>query len=103
VEIGDGKNGDGIIVCALVIIWLQSHHKLFNFVFSIGTVLCPASGNIWGDPHQQETAKPAKVYSKGGTFAKYFCLFPHSGKSFVFFLTLSGFCLILLSFLGIAK
>jgi hypothetical protein len=35
---------------------------------------------------------------KGGPFAKYFCLFPHSGKSFVFFLTFSGFCLLFNTF-----
>jgi hypothetical protein len=52
---------------------------------------------LWHKPCVQDTSKPAKVYSKGGTIAKYFCLFPR-GKSFVFFLTFSGFCLLFNTF-----
>jgi hypothetical protein len=72
--------------------------------------------NCFGSCHQcnvrvswavrQDTSTPAKVKWKGGTFVKYYCLFPHSDKSFVFCLTFSNFCLfckILLSFIEIAK
>jgi hypothetical protein len=63
-------------------------HCVWKTVDLLLLVDCLKSGHclvaVAVSPTQQDTSKPAKVYSKGGTFANYFCLFPQRKKFCLF-------------------